>query len=162
MVRINVSAFSSAGLLAIAGCAIEAAGVEVSVETAGVTVAAMTISANNDIADEHCRVHTKRQWHWPAGRQLLIYRGATLRGACTVDGGGAIAVDTIEMSRAMMKNRVWLSADGMDPNNGGQIAASISGVTVRNEAPSSPAAPRITAAVTTLAGLEVEGGSQMQ
>ncbi len=159
MYRINISVIRSAGLLAIAGCAIEASRVDVSVETVGV---AMTISANNGIADEHCRVHLKFQPAWPAGRQLLIYRGAILRGACTVDSDGAIDLHTVEMSRTMMKNRVWLPADGMDPSNGGQIVSSISGVTVRNDAPSSPAPPRITAAVTTLAGLEVDGDDTMR
>lgn len=162
MYRIHVSATMSVGLLAIAGCALDAPAADLAAEAAALTVTGMTISANNAIADEHCRVHTSRAAQWPAGRQLLVYRGTTLRGACTIDGGGAIGADTIEMSRTMMKNRVWLSADGMDPNNASQIVASIAGVTVRDEAPSAPAAPQITSAVTTLAGLEVDGDDTMR
>jgi hypothetical protein len=100
---------------------------------------------------------------WPQVRvRSGLTRGTTLRGACTVDGGGTVAADTIEMSRTMMKDRVWLSADGMDPNNANQIVTSITGVTVRDEAPSAPAAPQVTAAVTTLAGLEVDGDDTMR
>jgi hypothetical protein len=138
MYRINVFASVAAELLTIAGCAAPAPDAGATVEVAALTATGITFSANNSIADEHCRVHTSRTSQWPAGRQLLIYRGTTLRGACTVDGGGAVDADTIEMSRTMMKDRVWLTADGMDPNNANQIVASITGVTVRNETPSHP------------------------
>src|SRR4051812_31625963 len=97
MYRINVSAIMSVGLLGFVGCAAEAPGA--ALEGAALTATGMTFSATSGIADEHCRVHTSRATQWPAGRQLVIYRGATLRGACTVDGGGAIDADTIEMSR---------------------------------------------------------------
>jgi hypothetical protein len=145
-------------LLSFAGCIDQPDDdAAVGAEPAALTAAEITFSANNAIADEHCRVHTSRAAQWPAGRQLLIYRGSTLRGACTVDSGGAIDANTIEMSRVMMMNRVWLSDDGMDPNNPSQIVSTITGVTVRDETPTAPAAPRVTAEVATVAGLETDG-----
>ena len=160
MYRINFFAIMSVGLVVV-GCTVEASITDVAIETTGLTATGMTISAATGIADEHCRVHTTRAAQWPAGRQLLIYRGTTLRGACTVDGGGTIGANTIEMTRTMMMNRVWLG-DGMDPLNPTQIVASITGVTVRNEVPSAPTAPQITAAVSTTADLEVDGDDTMR
>jgi hypothetical protein len=159
MYRFNVAIDISVWLLVIADYAAPASH---AVGATALTATGMTIAANNGITDEHCRVHTSRAAQWPAGRQLLVYRGTTLRGACTIDGGGAISANTIEMSRRMMKNRVWLSTDGMDPSNSNQIVASITGVTMRDEARAAPAAPRITAAVTTLADLEVDGDNTMR
>jgi len=159
MVRVHVHTVMTAGLLAVAGCAAEPGA---GAASAALTAGAITFSANNAIADEHCRVHTSLSASWPAGHQVLIYRGTVLRGACTVEGGGTIAAGTIEMSREMMKDRVWLDSDGMDPGNPGQIVATISGVTVRDETPSAPAAPRITAPVTTAAGLETDGDDTMR
>ncbi len=57
---------------------------------------------------------------------------------CTVDAGGTIDASTIEMSRAMMKNRVWLSADGMDPNNAGQIVSTVDGDDTMREYTTTP------------------------
>lgn len=161
-IRINVSAIMSVGLLAITGCEDVAPADDVATAAAALTAFGMTFSANSGIADEHCRVHMSRAAQWPAGQQLLIYRGPTLRGVCTIDGGGAISPDTIEMSRTMMKNRVWIDTDGMAPGMPPKIVATISGVTVRNETPAVPAPPRITAAVTTLAELEIVDDNTMR
>src|SRR5262245_51199739 len=98
MHRIQISFFMSVALLFVGSCAVEPPADDVGAEASALSAGSITFSANGAVADEHCRVHADRAADWPAGRQLLIYRGSTLRGSCTVDAtASTIGADTIEM-----------------------------------------------------------------
>lgn len=98
--------------------------------------AAVTMVENAAVGAEHCRVHTSRlssgvddPGKWRAATQVLILRGAVLRGMCTVDsvGHNDVDVNRIQVNHAVLTHRVWLEA-----LDGAAVVSPIGGVTVRD------------------------------
>jgi hypothetical protein len=167
-----LGAAAAAGALSLGGCF--DLGVPGEDPTLGQREAAtertgLTITEDATVPAEHCRVGVDAGGApaWPAGRQLLLYRGSTLRGMCTVDptthGSG---VNTIVAHRDVMVERIWEGADGSPPAAGTTwslpTSTSTSTVTARDQwyagAPSpepSPPAPAVVSAGT-LAGIELD------
>ncbi|PTL76844.1 hypothetical protein [Vitiosangium sp. GDMCC 1.1324] len=104
-----------APLLLAAGC-----GPDASLDRApgsdGVTSSSLVLDGqkfkvNTGIAStEHCRVPQSRQADFQANRQLLIRRGTTLRGLCTVEATASASGD-FEMNQEGFDNRVKISGD---------------------------------------------------
>lgn len=127
---------------------------------AATTAAALEITSASFVADssvpaEQCRVHSTRLADWPAGSQLLIFRGARLRGMCTVQADSVASptvtsADQIRASQALLDERVRDGLSGTEPAG----TTPITGVTVRNQATAASAAPAVVLAATTTAALE--------
>jgi hypothetical protein len=104
----------------------------------------VTFRAVSGIPPEHCRVHTNRfhlnaaphdDNYWRAGTQLLIFRGATLRGMCTVDDTAhsiAMGDEIIQVSQTTLDNRVWQDSDGNYTSLTTPYSTEILNVTVRD------------------------------
>jgi len=116
-----LGAAAAAGAIGLGGCAaVDAAHDDPALEQGGAALerTGMTITENASVSAEGCRVGVDGAGAraWPAGRQLLIYRGGVLRGMCTVEqathGSG---VDTILANRDVMVERIWQSGDGAPP-----------------------------------------------
>lgn len=124
------------------------------------TAAALEITSASFVADssvpaEHCRVHSTRLAAWPAGSQLLIFRGTRLRGMCTVQADNATtptvtSADQIRASQTLLNERVRDGTSSSEPAG----TTPITGVTVRNQATATSAAPAVVLAATTTAQLE--------
>jgi hypothetical protein len=121
----------------------------------GLQVASATFVTNNNVPEEHCRVHQDRitnvadATRWRRGTQLLIFRGTTLRGMCTVNAtahsGG---VDEIQVSALALTRRVALASEGS--------ATTITGVTVRDHHSAASAPPVVVSRTTVLGDLELD------
>jgi hypothetical protein len=128
-------------------------------EATALEVTTITFAADNSVAAEHCRVHNDRLAAWPAGSQLLIYRGTRLRGMCTVEMDHPTTptitdVNQIRARQTLLDERV---RDGVTAPGEAIGLTPISGVTVRNEATSGGTAPAVVAAITNAALLETSG-----
>lgn len=143
-----------------AACGLETDGARdpaITTEAAGLEVASVTFTTNDALHREHCRVHTSR-WtatnganRWNSGTQLLIFRGDTLRGMCTVDGlahsdGG---VDEIRVHSESLLRRVALASDGNAPTT-------VTGVTVRDHHSDGSPVPVVVSRTTNFAELDLD------
>ena len=91
---------------------------ELGQDTAALERIGVTITEDNNVPAERCQVGVDASGDraWPAGRQLLLYRGVALRGMCTVDAAThGSGLTTILASRDVMVERIWESADGGPP-----------------------------------------------
>ena len=175
--RMLGAAIATAGALSIGGClGLDPSGGAPTGDDPGLGQGAaalertgVTITEDANLPAEHCQVGVDASGApaWPAGRQVLLYRGAVLRGMCTVDAAThPSGVTAIRAHRDVMVERIWESADGALPAAGITwtlpTASSTTTVTVRDQwyagAPSpapNPPAPAVVSAGT-LAGLETD------
>jgi len=121
-------------------------------EASPLEVTTITMQQNSGIGDEHCRVDASRIAAWPAGRQLVIYRGSTLRGMCTVDAlTHNLGANVVLVNYDVMKRRVWASS-----TDGSTVPSSITNVTLRDQQTSMSAAPAVVGSTSTVSSLETD------